>query len=677
MFHWGDGTGDTSTASADTVHTYTSPGDYRPSVTITLSNAQVITVQYAAYVLRRQRGPVRVVHLRGPARRRQRSARLRVRIRDQLHRAVCTRIRRSTSRSYGFDPDGGHIATFDVDWNGDGTFDTTGIAAVDDTASINHTFTIDGTYPVVVRAHDDDLPTKTLDGRLRHADRRRSRPTTAHRSRYSTHSPDLPQTNHTITFNASYSYDLDGTVQSYQWDWDQNGTYDSTGASPTHAYSTDGDHYYTLKVTDNQGGVGYETGYVETHTGNHSRVLRLALHLRRDSQHGADRVLRGRRLRRRRHDHPVPVGLGRQRNRRPDDRLELGLARLRDSWNLPSACDARRQRRRQRLELPGLHVHGHGHRGSPERRRRLDAGRAASGQLDLLHGVRLEPQRRDQPVHLALGRRHRGHGDDDPERQSHVRERRELPGHRHRSRHHERQRHRARADREGAVQLAAARVLQREPAVHDDEHVDHVRRHRLIRQRQHDRELPLGLRRRHDGRHDRPDDDAHLLERRARTTSRWSPRTGATRPRTPFDRDITIQAGNCKPQDVYFTYSPQSLPSGSPIAFTGHAVDPDGSISSYTWSWGDGTSDTISPTTGGPTTNHTFANPGLYTIQVIARDNLGLAGSRVLAAADHRRRHDAADRDAGDAGRRRVHDAPCRRIPEPRATTSTTRRRSP
>ena len=50
VFHWGDGTGDTSTASADTVHTYTLPGDYRPQVTITLSNAQVITVQYAAYV---------------------------------------------------------------------------------------------------------------------------------------------------------------------------------------------------------------------------------------------------------------------------------------------------------------------------------------------------------------------------------------------------------------------------------------------------------------------------------------------------------------------------------------------------------------------------------------------------------------------------------------------------
>jgi len=95
---------------------------------------------------------------------------------------------------------------------------------------------------------------------------------------------------------------------------------------------------------------------------------------------------------------------------------------------------------------------------------------------------------------------------------------------------------------------------------------------------------------------------------------------------TPYHRNITVQSGNCPPQDVYFTYSPQSLPSGSPIAFTGHAVDPDGTISSYTWSWGDGTSDTISPTSGGSTTNHTFANPGLYTVQVIARDNLGLAG---------------------------------------------------
>ena len=404
VFHWGDGTGDTSTASADTVHTYTLPGDYRPQVTITLSNAQVITVQYAAYVFDGNTNPygsytygvLHVVDNAPPA----------YAYAYVTNNSGC--LHPNTSLNFtlvGFDPDGGHIATFDVDWNGDGTFDTTGVTAVDDVANVNHTFTIDGTYPVVVRAHDDDLPTKTLED-VYDTQTVEITPDNCSPIAYSTHSPDLPQTNHTITFNAIYSYDLDGTVQTYQWDWDQNGTYDSVGVSPTHAYSTDGDHFYTLKVTDNQGGVGYETGYVQTHTGNHTPFFYWLYISDNTSEHGADRVLQGRRLRRRRHDHPVPVGLGRQRDRRPDDGLELGLARLRDTRDLPSARDARGQRRRQRCELPGLHVHGHRHDRSAERSRRLVAGRAASGQLDLVHRVRLEPQRRDQPVHVALGRRH-------------------------------------------------------------------------------------------------------------------------------------------------------------------------------------------------------------------------------------------------------------------------------
>ena len=60
---------------------------------------------------------------------------------------------------YGIDPDGGHIATFDVDWNSDGVFDSTGVPASDptsNTANVNHTFALPGTYYITVRAHDDD-----------------------------------------------------------------------------------------------------------------------------------------------------------------------------------------------------------------------------------------------------------------------------------------------------------------------------------------------------------------------------------------------------------------------------------------------------------------------------------------------------------------------------------------
>ena len=268
VFHWGDGTADTSTASPDMVHTYASAGDYRPSVTITLSNAQVITVQFTAYTFDNNTNPyasytygvLHVVDNAPPA----------YAFAYVTNNTGC--LHPNTSINFtltGLDPDGGHIATFDVDWNADGTFDSLAIAATDDTASTNHTFTDDNTYEVVVRANDDDLPTRALTDYYDTATVEIT-PDNCLPVGHATHTPDLPQTNHTIAFDASYSYDLDGTTQTYQWDWNQDGIYDSVGVSSTHAYATDGIHYFTLKVTDNQGGAGYSTQSLETHTGNHN-----------------------------------------------------------------------------------------------------------------------------------------------------------------------------------------------------------------------------------------------------------------------------------------------------------------------------------------------------------------------------------------------------------------------
>ena len=113
MFHWGDGTADTD-GSPDTVHTYTSPGDFRPSVTITLSNAQVITVQYADYVFNGNQDPYGsytygVLHVVDNAPPAYAYAYL-------TNYSGC--LHPNTSLNFtltGFDPDGGNIAMFDVD----------------------------------------------------------------------------------------------------------------------------------------------------------------------------------------------------------------------------------------------------------------------------------------------------------------------------------------------------------------------------------------------------------------------------------------------------------------------------------------------------------------------------------------------------------------------------------
>ncbi|MCW3131937.1 MAG: right-handed parallel beta-helix repeat-containing protein [Candidatus Methanospirare jalkutatii] len=64
-----------------------------------------------------------------------------------------------------------------------------------------------------------------------------------------TYKPENPFINQTITFDASSSYDPDGAIVSYDWDFDDGNT--ATGKIVTHAYSSAGEYTVTLTVTDN------------------------------------------------------------------------------------------------------------------------------------------------------------------------------------------------------------------------------------------------------------------------------------------------------------------------------------------------------------------------------------------------------------------------------------------
>ncbi len=59
--------------------------------------------------------------------------------------------------------------------------------------------------------------------------------------------------NEIITFDGSGSSDADGSISSYSWDFDTDGTEDATGSSVTHGYSIAGTYIVTLTVTDNDG----------------------------------------------------------------------------------------------------------------------------------------------------------------------------------------------------------------------------------------------------------------------------------------------------------------------------------------------------------------------------------------------------------------------------------------
>lgn len=58
-------------------------------------------------------------------------------------------------------------------------------------------------------------------------------------------------TNQTIFFDASGSFDVDGVITSYLWDFDDGNT--GSGVSPTYIYETPGKYTVTLVVTDDEG----------------------------------------------------------------------------------------------------------------------------------------------------------------------------------------------------------------------------------------------------------------------------------------------------------------------------------------------------------------------------------------------------------------------------------------
>jgi Tol biopolymer transport system component len=68
---------------------------------------------------------------------------------------------------------------------------------------------------------------------------------------------------------------------------------------------------------------------------------------------------------------------------------------------------------------------------------------------------------------------------------------------------------------------------------------------------------------------------------------------------------------------------------GQSTAFSGaNSFDPDGSIASYSWNFGDG------GTASGSTPTHTYAAPGAYAVTLTVTDNLGAHGSATVTSLD-------------------------------------------
>lgn len=68
-----------------------------------------------------------------------------------------------------------------------------------------------------------------------------------------TYQPERPKAGEPVTFDASDSFDFDGEIVSYEWDFDADGLTDATGITVQYAFASPGAYEVTLTVTDNGG----------------------------------------------------------------------------------------------------------------------------------------------------------------------------------------------------------------------------------------------------------------------------------------------------------------------------------------------------------------------------------------------------------------------------------------
>jgi hypothetical protein len=90
-----------------------------------------------------------------------------------------------------------------------------------------------------------------------------------------TWTPQNPIPNQQITFDASASYDPDGTIVLYEWDWNNDGVFDEshTTSMATHSWANVGNYPVTLRVTDDDDATDTETKTVNIGSGNQPDLI--------------------------------------------------------------------------------------------------------------------------------------------------------------------------------------------------------------------------------------------------------------------------------------------------------------------------------------------------------------------------------------------------------------------
>ena len=143
------------------------------------------------------------------------------------------------------DPDG-TLESYEWDFDGDGSVDATG-------ATASYSYAETGTYDATVTVTDDGGATDAAAVTVQVCDG--DCPPVADLDASAT----TVTTADTVDFDASDSSDVDGTIESYEWDFDGDGTTDATGATVSHSYAETGLYEATITVVDDAGGTDTAT----------------------------------------------------------------------------------------------------------------------------------------------------------------------------------------------------------------------------------------------------------------------------------------------------------------------------------------------------------------------------------------------------------------------------------
>ncbi|WP_436909456.1 PKD domain-containing protein [Halosimplex marinum] len=141
------------------------------------------------------------------------------------------------------------IERYEWDLGDDGTVDATG-----ETATVE--FSEPGTHAVVLTVTDAGGATDTL--RTSVAVREPNEPPSPEIAV----SPSTPRAGRQVTLDASASTDPDGSVSTYEWDLNGDGTTDANGRSVTHTFESAGTYGVELTVTDDDGASASATASV-------------------------------------------------------------------------------------------------------------------------------------------------------------------------------------------------------------------------------------------------------------------------------------------------------------------------------------------------------------------------------------------------------------------------------